>query len=94
MNKEYRPRDIKYGLIVVDPLQKGEYLDILHFVGYWDKPTKQDADLLRKELQEDVEFELTEIAHRLDILPCPGNLLGEFLNDIIGNYGDSTDEKE
>jgi hypothetical protein len=85
MSKEYRPKDIKYGLIVVDPLQEGEYFNILHFVGYWNKPTKQDADLLRKELQEDEEFGLTEIAHRLDILPCPDNILKEYVNNIIEN---------
>jgi hypothetical protein len=32
------PKDIKYGLMVVDPNQEGEMLDILHFVGYWEKP--------------------------------------------------------
>lgn len=86
MNKELNPKDIKYGLVVIDPIQEGEMMDILHFVGYWEEPTKQDVDLLREELMTDEEFGLTEIAYRLDILPCPDYLFDKFLNDIIKNY--------
>ena len=78
-------KDIKYGLIVIDPTQEDEMMDILHFVGYWNKPTKKDADLLREELMTDKEFGLTEIAHRLDILPAPDYIVEEFKNDIINN---------
>jgi len=42
--QELLVKDIKYGLIVIDPLQEGDMMDILHFVGYWNKPTKSDAD--------------------------------------------------
>lgn len=73
------PKTIKYGLIVVDPTQKD---DILHFVGYWDKPTKQDIDSLREELMKDEEFGLTEIANRLDILYCPEHLLKKYISEI------------
>lgn len=76
--EEYNPKEIKYGLIVVDPTQEGENLDILHFVGYWDKPTKTDADSLREELMTDDEFGLTEIANRLDILPAPDYIVEEY----------------
>ena len=75
-------KDIKYGLMVIDPTQEGEMMDILHFVGYWKKPTKTDADLLREELINDEEFGLTEIAHRLDILPAPDYIVKEFMNNI------------
>ena len=57
-------------------------MDILHFVGYWDKPTKKDADLLREELMTDEEFGLTEIAHRLDILPAPNYIVKQYINEI------------
>lgn len=86
MNNELDPRDIKYGLIVVDPTQEDEDLDILHFCGYWNKPTKKDADLLREELMTDESFGLTEIAHRLDILPCPDYILEQYLEEIRENY--------
>ncbi len=82
MNKELNPKDIKYGLMVIDPTQEDEMMDILHFVGYWEKPTKSDADSLRQELMVDEEFGLTEIAHRLDILPAPDYIVQEYVNMI------------
>ena len=85
MNKEPNPKDIKYGLIVIDPKQEGEMMDILHFVGYWNKPTKNDANSLREELMEDEEFGLTEIAHRLDILPAPDYIVKEYVERINGD---------
>jgi hypothetical protein len=75
-------KDMKYGLIVIDSVQEGEMMDILHFVGYWNKPTKKDADLLREELMTDDEFGLTEIAHRLDILPAPDYIVDEFKKEL------------
>jgi hypothetical protein len=83
MCKEHNIKDIKYGLMVIDPTQEGEMMDILHFVGYWNKPTKIDADSLREELMTDEEFGLTEIAHRLDILPAPDYIVQEFIKEII-----------
>ena len=83
MSKEHDIKDIKYGLMVIDPTQEGEMMDILHFVGYWNKPTKIDADSLREELMTDEEFGLTEIAHRLDILPAPDYIVQEFIKEII-----------
>lgn len=75
-------KDIKYGLIVIDPTQEEEMMDILHFVGYWNKPTKKDADSLRQELMTDEEFGLTKIAHRLDILPAPDYIVEQYINEI------------
>jgi hypothetical protein len=85
MKMETEIKDMKFGLIVIDPTQEGEMMDILHFVGYWNKPTKKDADSLREELMTDEEFGLTEIAHRLDILPAPDYIVEEYKNDIINN---------
>ena len=85
MSKEHDIKDIKYGLMVIDPTQEGEMMDILHFVGYWNKPTKNDANSLREELMEDEEFGLTEIAHRLDILPAPDYIVKEYVERINGD---------
>ena len=76
---EHNIKDIKYGLIVVDPNHSGENLDILHFCGYWNKPSKKDAEHLKEELLNDEEFGLTEIAHRLEILPAPDYIVKEFI---------------
>jgi hypothetical protein len=80
----------KYGLIVVDPTQEGEMLDILHFCGYWNEPKKSDADSLREELMNDEEFGLTEIAHRLDILPAPDYIVDEYAKMIEENEDTSS----
>jgi hypothetical protein len=82
MSKELNPKDIKYGLMVVDPTQEGEMMDIIHFVGYWKEPNENDAAQLREELMTDEEFGLTEIAHRLDILPAPYYIVEEFMKDL------------
>lgn len=84
MDKDIKDiKDIKYGLMVIDPTQEGEMLDIIHFVGYWSKPTLIDAQSLREELMNDEEFGLTEIAHRLEILPAPDYIIKEFIGKLI-----------
>jgi hypothetical protein len=79
------PKNIKYALIAVDPLQEGEMKDILHFCGFWEKPGQLEAEHLLNELKKDKEFGLTDIADRLIILPCPDDILQQYLNDIIDN---------
>ena len=79
---EFNPKDIKYGLIAIDSTQDGEMLNVLHFCGYWNQPTKVDADSLLEELSTDSEFGLTEIADRLKIMAAPDWLLTEYINKI------------
>ena len=83
MNNELDPKDIKYGLIVIDPKQETEMFEILHFCGYWNEPTQTDVDNLRQELMTDTEFGLTEIMERLDIIPAPDYIIEQFVKDII-----------
>jgi hypothetical protein len=84
-NEQQNPKDIKYGLIAIDPTQEGDMMDILHFVGYWNEPTKADADSLREELISDGEFGLTEIAHRLAIFPAPDYIVKHYIENIAEN---------
>jgi hypothetical protein len=74
MNEPFR-----YGLIVVDPTQESDMLDILHFVGYWQEPTSEDAQYLREELMTDEEFGLIDIANRVDILPAPEYIVRKYI---------------
>lgn len=67
-----------YGLIVVNPKQEGDNLDILHFVGYWEQPTQSSIDDLRMELKEDEEFGLSDIIHELEILPAPQYIVDDY----------------
>jgi hypothetical protein len=83
--KENDPRDIKYGLIVVDPNEEADMLSILHFAGYWEEPTQVDIDSLRKELVEDESFGLTLHMDQLEILPAPQYIVDQYVKDIIEN---------
>jgi hypothetical protein len=69
----------KYGLIVLDPSQEDEMVDILHFTGYWEEPGKPEVDSLRNELMTNEEFGLTEIAHKLAILRAPDYIVEEYI---------------
>lgn len=76
------PKDIKFGLIAVDPTQEGDMKDVLHFCGYWNQPTLVDVESLKEELKKDPDFGLTDIADRLDIIPAPDWLVKEFVQQI------------
>jgi hypothetical protein len=82
MSEEKNVKNIKYGLMVIDPTQESEMMHIIHFVGYWEEPTKLDAIALREELMTDEEFGLTDIAYRLDILPAPGYIVEGFIDRL------------
>jgi len=80
--EELDPKDIKFGLIAIDPEQEGDMKDVLHFCGYWHQPTLVEAEDLKRELAEDPEFGLTDIAHRLEIIPAPDHIIQEFIKEI------------
>jgi hypothetical protein len=72
---------ITLGLIAIDPMSEDkEMVDIVHFVGYWNKPTKKEVEHLKEELKTDEEFGLTEIADRLVILPAPDHIVEHYKN--------------
>lgn len=80
--EELDPKEIKFGLIAIDPDQEGEMKDVLHFCGYWNQPTLVDVESLKKELAEDLEFGLSDIAHRLEIIPAPDHIVQGFVQQI------------
>jgi hypothetical protein len=88
-NNKHNPRDIRYGLMVVDPNQEGDMLGILHFAGYWEEPTQTDVDNLRKELSEDKSFGLTLLIDQLEILPAPDYIVQQAVKDIMEHENDS-----
>jgi hypothetical protein len=82
--EDLKLEDVRFGLMVIDPesLDENQEVEIVHFVGYWNQPSEVDADSLREELATDEEFGLTDIAHRLDILPAPQNVVEHFMSNI------------
>ena len=75
-------KDIKYGLLAIDPREEGVSKTVLHFCGYWTEPGKEDAEALWEELKTDESFGLSDIAEHLVIVPCPADLVQEFIKDI------------
>jgi hypothetical protein len=82
-------KDIKYGLVALDPLEEGDSKTVLHFVGYWSKPEQFDADALKTELMTNEQFGLTEIAHRLEILPAPDYIVEEYVKEVLAQMEDN-----
>jgi hypothetical protein len=80
--KEKNLGQIQYGLVVTDPTANDN--EILHFCGYWERPTQKDADSLREELKNDPEFGLQDIADKVDIVLASKDIL-EMYQKIISS---------
>ena len=85
MNKEYNVRDIKYGLVAIDPTQEGDMKTVLHFCGYIEQPGENELRSLMNELKTNKTFGLTEIADRLDYLAAPEDLIEMYVQQLIEN---------
>ncbi len=73
--------EFKYGLMVIDPtVDEDDCVSIVHFAGYVEEPTKEDADQLREELRDDPKFGLQDIWDKVDILPAPKEVVEHFLS--------------
>jgi len=72
--------DCTHGIIVFDPeSQDEEDIEMVHWVGYWQEPDLEDIEDLKRELKEDNQFGLVDIADRLEYVPCSGDDLREIL---------------
>ena len=75
--------DCTYGIIVFDTASDdGESIEMVHWVGYWQEPEFEDFEDLKKELAEDNQFGLVDIADRLGYVVCSGDKLRELLGNI------------
>jgi hypothetical protein len=83
--KEDTKINIKYGLIVLnrEDLENGIY-EILHFVGYEEKPTDIDITSLVDELKTDETFGLTELGKNMIIIEAADETVDEYRNIING----------
>lgn len=79
IKNEKKITDIKYCLMVIDPMQKGEFRKVSHLVGYIHKPSREDADLLRELFMMDEGYGFYEIADKLEISLTPDSLVKEFI---------------
>lgn len=74
-------KDCTHGIIVSDPESNDG--EMVHWVGYWEQPNKEDFDDLKRELSEDNQFGLVDIAHRLEYRGCNGEDLIKLLIKYI-----------
>ena len=78
----------KYGIVVLHPTRiddDGNHL-VVHFAGYWKKPTKADFKHIKDELTNNPEFEFTDIIDELEYLPATKEYI-DFFNDICEEAG-------
>jgi len=75
--------DCTHGIIVFDPeSQDEESIEMVHWVGYWQQPDKEDFEDLKKELAGDDQFGLVDIADRLEYIGCSGDDLRRILSEV------------
>ena len=51
---------------------------IVHFIGLWQKPTKEEFEEYEKEIKTNSKFGHAEIADRIVLLPAPPEILEEY----------------
>lgn len=69
------------GIVVIDSentYNDNGNINIIHFVGYWEKPSIEDYISLHKELKTDPKHGLIDISDRLIILPITQEILDHF----------------
>lgn len=75
-----------HGIVVINPNMKNENGDVhvLHFVGYWEEPTKTDVISLMDELETDEEFGLKEmaLAGELEYYPATQDIIDYYYDRI------------
>lgn len=75
-----------HGIVVVIPSQADENgVPIVHFVGYWDKPTIVDVEGVMDEMETDENFGLIEEAKAglLEYYPANPEIIEYYNNQII-----------
>lgn len=76
------PKEIKYGMIAVPKgLDNIELEDVVHFVGFWNKPGDSDYKAIREELETDPEFGLTEMD--FDLVEAPQEIFDFYKKNIL-----------
>jgi len=79
------PKEIKYGMIAVPRgLKNIEVEDVVHFVGFWEKPGESDYNAIREELETDPEFGLIDM--EFDLLEAPQEIFDFYKENILNSY--------
>lgn len=73
-----------HGIMVINPndLSDEDNYEVIHFAGYWEEPTDDDANALREELRNDPQFNFRDIVDKLRFLPATKDCI-KYFNDMI-----------
>jgi hypothetical protein len=80
-------KNFTHGIMAIDSQpDENDSVEIVHFIGLWEAPTKEAFLEYEKEIKNDPEFGLVEIANRIEVLPAP--------KDIVDYYSKIVQESE
>jgi hypothetical protein len=75
-----------HGIVVIDPIpDENDEVEIVHFIGLWEAPTKEVFLQYEKEIKTDPEFGLIEIIDRIEVLPASEEIL-EMYNKMVQEH--------
>ena len=84
MNSEDKSiMEISHGIAAVKKIGDSQAIDVLHFCGYFEKPSAADYDSLLKELTENPEFGLTD--EKFELIEAPQDLIDQIKKDYESN---------
>ena len=75
--------EISHGIAAVKRIGDSQAIDVLHFCGYFEKPSAADYDSLLKELTENPEFGL--IDEKFELIEAPQDLIEQIKKDYESN---------
>jgi len=79
--------DITHGIAAVKRIGDSQGIDVLHFCGYFEKPSAADYDSLLKELTENPEFGLVD--QKFELIEAPQDLINQIKKDYESNISGS-----
>lgn len=79
--------DITHGLAAVRKMEGLNEIEVLHFCGYFEKPSAADYEALTRELVEDPEFGL--VGKKFELIEAPQDLIDQVKRDYESNISGS-----
>jgi len=77
-------RKFTHGIMVLNvkrTTENGDY-PVVHFVGYWEEPTKEDIEHIKNELKNDPAFRFRDIFDELEFFAATQDCLDYYNNQI------------
>jgi hypothetical protein len=79
--------NITHGIAAVKKRRDSQEIEVLHFCGYFEKPSAEDYEHLLAELTENPEFGL--IDEKFELIEAPQDLIDQVKKDYESNISGS-----